>query len=194
MPDQSNTTIPADQNAKPDAKPDAETQSLVDMFLINGMEMIYDDKASKDMLARIGINEDPTKAIAEFLVDVVMRVVKSAQGAGKTIPPDVVLHGSNFLLTEVFKVLDAGGMEPLTEEQAVGVWQMATSIYLDKAVKSGLITEQELMALSEEAKQTETGQKMMQAEEQVKGQAVAAPVAAGQAPAPVGLAAPQGGI
>jgi len=170
MPDQSNINTIPQKMPEQNAKPSKEDQALVDMFLINGMEMIYDDKASKAMLARIGANEDPTKAIAEFLVDIVIRIVKSAKGAGKDISPGVVLHGSNFLLGEIFKVLEAAGMEPLTEEQATGVWQMATSIYLDKAVQSGLMTEQELMTYSEQIKQTEVGQKIVKAEGQAGGQ------------------------
>jgi len=205
MPDQSNINTMTQKMPEQNAKPSKEEQALVDMFLINGMEMIYDDKASKTMLSRIGANEDPTKAIAEFLVDIVMRIVKSAKGAGKDISPGVVLHGSNFLLGEIFKVLEAAGMEPLTEEQATGVWQMATSIYLDKAVQSGLMTDQELMTYSEQAKQTEAGQKIVKAEGQAGGQAgrqgqtaptaPAAPVApAMPAGSAMPIAAPQGGI
>ena len=198
MPDQSNNIMPGQK-----AKPSKEDQALVDMFLINGMEMIYDDKTTKAMLARISTNEDPTKAIAEFLVDVIMRIIKSAKGAGKDIQQEFILTCANFLLAEIFKVLEAAGMEPLTEEQAVGVWQTATSIYLDKAVKSGMITEQELTVLSEQAKQTEAGQKIMKAEGQGQGQAqgqaqaqaqpVAAPMqsAPAQPTQPAPMAAPQ---
>jgi len=143
-------------------KPDAKTQELFDMFLLNGMELIYDENQAKSMLPRLSSGDDPTKVMAELLVDIVSRVTSSASAAGKKIPPEIVLHGGNVLFGEMLKVLEAAGMEPMNEEQKTAVWQMASSIYIDNAVQSGEMTEQELMALSQEVKQTDEGKKVME--------------------------------
>ena len=181
-------TMPQDKN-----KVSSETQSLMDIFITNGMEIIYDEKTADSMLPRISASEEPVKVIAEILVDIVLRLVKEAQTAGMKIPPEIVLHGSNFLLAEIFKVLEAAGMEPMTDEQKTGVWQMATSIYLDQAVQSGQMTEQELMTLSQQVKQTEEGQKVMQTVENPE-EAVNNLEPPQQSVDPNALAAPQGGI
>ena len=147
------------------SKTNPETQEIFDMFIINGMELLYDENQAKSVLPRIGANEDSTKVIAEILVDVITRVVSSAKSAGKKIPPEVVLHGGNFLFAELLKVLEAAGMESLTEEQKTAIWQMASSIYIDQAVQSGEITEQELMVLKQQIEQTEEGKKVMKTAE-----------------------------
>ncbi|MCP4607756.1 MAG: hypothetical protein GY845_03425 [Planctomycetes bacterium] len=162
MPDQINPNA-APTNEASMTKPEAasDKQEIFDMFIINGMELIYDEKQAKSMLPRIADSEDPVKAMAELLVDIVTRITRSAQQAGKKIPPEVVLHGGNFLFAEMLKVFEAAGMAPLTEEQKTAVWQMASSIYINQAVQSGEITEQELMALSQQVEQTKAGKKVM---------------------------------
>lgn len=150
-------------NAAPvdNSKVDPKNQQLFDMFILNGMEIIYDEKQAKSMLPRLGTGKDPIKSMAELLVDLIMRIVTSAKKAGKKIPPGVILHGGNFLFGELIKVLEAAGMEPMTEEQKTSVWQMASSIYLDRAIKSGDMTEHELVALSKQVEQSEEGKKVL---------------------------------
>ena len=150
------------------AKTSPETQELFDMFIINGMELIYDEKQVKSMLPRISTNKDPIKAMAEILVDVITRLTASAKKNKKKIPPEVVLHGGNFLFGEMLKVLEAAGMEALSEEQKTAVWQTASSIYIDRAVQSGELTQQELMALNQGLEQTEEGKKVMKTAENPK--------------------------
>ncbi len=155
MPSQSKSS------AAPKKQLSSENQELFDIFVINGMEIIYDENQAKSMLPRLGTNENPVKAIAELLVDIIMRITSSAKEAGKKIPPEVVLHGSNLLFGELLKVLEAAGMEALTEEQKVEIWQLASSLYIDQAIKSGEMTEQELITLSQQIKQTDEGKKIL---------------------------------
>lgn len=154
---------PSKINATPvdKTKTNSETQAIFDLFIINGMELIYDENQAKTMLPRLSSGDDPTKTMAELLVDIITRIIESAQDAGKKIPPEVVLHGGNFLFAELLKVLEAAGMEPLTEEQKTSVWQMASSIYIDQAISSGQMSKQELIALSKEAEQTDEGKKVI---------------------------------
>lgn len=176
------------------AKVSPETQEIFDMFIMNGMDLIYDENQAKSMLPRLGANEDIIKAMAELLVDIITRVVSSAGEAGKEIPPEVVLHGGNFLFGELLKVLEAAGMEPLTEEQKTSVWQMASSIYIDQAVASGQMTEQELMALGKEAEQTEEGKKVMKTAENPKAAIKGLKMPPMEEETSGSLAAPQGGM
>ncbi len=167
MPSQPNQpSQPNEQSSNQvDSKVSAETQKIMDMFVINGMEIIYDEKQAQTMLPRLSAGEDPTKSMAELLLDIINRVVSSADDAGQKVPPEVVLHGSNVLFGELLKVLDAAGMEPMSEEQKTAVWQLFSSMYIDSALKSGRMTEQELMLLSRGIKKTEAGKKVMKTAE-----------------------------
>ena len=142
-----------------------EIQADTDMFVINGMDIIYDEKAIKSILNRIGTGKDPIQTIAEVFVSIIFKITKSAKAAKKEMSNSVVLSASNYLLGELFQALEAAGMAPLNEEQAVGVWQIAISLYIDKAIKSGDMTQQELMAFGEQIKQTEEGKKILAAEQ-----------------------------
>lgn len=144
------------------SKTSPETQEIFDMFIINGMELIYNEKQIRSMLPRLGAGKDTVNTMAELLVDIIVRTMSSAKAVGKKIPPEVVLHGGNFLFAELLKVLDAAGMKPLTEEQTTAVWQMASSIYIDQAIQSGEMTKQELISLSNEIEQTDEGKKIIQ--------------------------------
>jgi hypothetical protein len=183
------------------SKVSPETQAIMDMFVINGMELIYDEKQVQTMLPRLSAGEDPTKSMAELLLDIVNRIVSSAKDAGKEIPPEVILHGSNILFGELLKVLDAAGMAPLSEEQKTAVWQLFSSSYIDQAIKSGQMTEQEIILLSKGIKQTEEGKKIMQtaknptaAVKNLNLNKPGQPADAGVEPVPGAMAAPQGGM
>lgn len=180
---------------------DKKTQAIFDLFMLNGMEIIYDEKQAQSMLPRVSSGGDPTKAIAELLVDIIVRVVSSARENGKKIPPGIILHGGNMLFGELLKVLEAAGMEPLTEEQKAAVWQVASSLYIDQAVKSGEMTKEELVALSQEVEQTPEGKKVLQTAEnpeevikQIEKPPRQDTVIPDAADASTGIAAPQGGI
>ena len=132
-----------------------EIQEQFDIFVVNGMEIINDQKVSEDILNRISQSGDPIRGIAEATVDIVNRLIDSAQENGIKLSNETMVHGSNVLMGEIINMAETAGMQKLTEEQRTQSFQLATSLYLDGAVKSGKMTPEQLAQLSEESKQAQ---------------------------------------
>ncbi len=139
-----------------------EAQEQFDMFVANGIEIIHDEKVSEGFLGRIMKSERPVQTIAEITVDVVNRLYDSAEEANMKLTPDTLVHGSNILMGEVITIAETAGMQPLTDEQKTESYQLAVSKYIDDAVKSGRLSQQELAQLGQQIGQTPEGQKIAQ--------------------------------
>ena len=132
-----------------------EIQNQFDMFVINGMEIIHDPKVTDGILNRLQKGGDPIRGIAEATVDIVNRLSESATENGIQMANEVLVHGSNVLMGEIMNITEVAGMEPLTEEQKTQSFQLATSLYLDNAVKSGKMTPEQMEQLSQQTQQAQ---------------------------------------
>ena len=132
-----------------------EIQSQFDMFIINGMEIIHDPKATDGILNRIKKVGNPMKGIAEATVDIVTRLSDSSAENGIQLANEVLVHGSNFLMGEIMNITEVSGMQPLSEEQRTQSFQLATSLYIDNAVKSGKMTPEQMQQLSQQTQQAQ---------------------------------------
>lgn len=150
---------PKDQGDQKELPP--EVQEKLDLFIINGMNIIHSEEMSKTILTKVQNYPDPLKAIAELTVSLVQRLKESAASNGQNLGDTVIVHGGNILMGEIMKVLEAAGMEPLTEKQKVSCWQLAVSQYLDSAVKSGEMTKEDLIAQANQVKKTPEGKKIL---------------------------------
>lgn len=139
---------------------DPKVQEEFDILVINGMNIIHSEKAAKGIVGKIKGSANKVQATAEVTVDIITRLVDSALSSNVDISKDALVHGANFLMGEIITLAEKAGIEPFSEEEKAQVFQAAVSMYLDKAVKQGKITQEELAQLSEEAKQTEKGREM----------------------------------
>jgi len=141
---------------------DPKIQEECDIFVTNGIQIIHDEKVSDNLIRQIKGNKDPIEAIAQATLSVVGRLEESAAQNGMKISDAAKIHGSNQLMGEVISVAEAAGMQPLNEEQRYQAFSLAVSKYIDKAVKSGKMTKEQLMQMSQEAQQSPEGQKIAQ--------------------------------
>lgn len=142
-----------------------EMQEQFDIFVANGMNIIHDEKVSNDLLNRI-LKGNPVQAIAEATVDMVTRLSDSAAENNMALTNETLVHGSNILMGEIINMAEAAGMQKLTEEQRTQSYQLATSMFLDNSVKSGKITQEQLVQLGEETKKANPEAGQMPAEGQ----------------------------
>lgn len=138
-----------------------EEQEQFDLFVINGMNIIYDGKMAENIITKTMHAQDPIQGIADALVEIVKRLVGSARQNGMQIKQAVLIHGSNVLLGELLRLLESAGMESLTEEQKVSCWQIAVSIYINQGVQSGKIKKDTLVTNAQMVKQTEQGKQIL---------------------------------
>jgi hypothetical protein len=147
----------------PEKQVDPKIQEQYDMFVINGMNIIYDEKAAGQIVKRIVGSKDPVKAIADATVALVNRVVDSALENKVQIAKEALVHGSAALLNEIVTLAEAKGLAKLSEDDKAQALNQATSTFLDNAVKTGQITKEELIQMGDEARRTPEGQKVIQA-------------------------------
>lgn len=138
-----------------------KVREQLDLFLINGMNIIYEQEMTESILAKVKSYPDPLKAIAELTIELVQRLKESAVKNGQELVDDVLVHGGNVLMGEIMRVLEAAGMKPLSEKQKVSCWQLAISMYLDSGVKSGELSKEKLIADAKKARKTKRGQRIL---------------------------------
>jgi hypothetical protein len=143
-------------------KPAEQDQSQYDVFVATGMSIIYDTKTSEKLIQQITNSPDPIEAIAIATLNIVERVEASAAKNKIKIKDAVLLEGSNVLMGEIISMVEATGMEPLTDEQKYQAFALATSKYLQGAVNSGKMAPEQLKQMGQELTQTPEGQKITQ--------------------------------
>lgn len=143
-------------------KANEQDQAQYDMFMANGMSIIYDKTTSKKIINQIVKSPDPIEAISDATLNVIEKLESSAGASKIKIQDTVLIQGSNALMGEIIGLAEAAGMEPLSDEQKYQAFSLAVSKYIQRALKSGKITPEQLQAMSDEASQTPEGQKISQ--------------------------------
>lgn len=140
-----------------------EQQEKMDLFLINGMEIIHSQKFTESFLGHVKAVEDPIAPTAETLVRLILRLKKSARANNKPLDDTILAHGANILLGEMLRILEAAGMEPLSDQQKMACWQLSISQYFKKAVETGEMSKEELIRKGKSVSQTKEGKKILKA-------------------------------
>jgi hypothetical protein len=151
---------PGQQGTQKQATP--EEQMQYDLIVANGMSIIHDPKVSKELLNRLSQSADPIDAIARATLDIIMRLKQSAGNNNVKLSLTAIAHGANQLMGEIITLAESAGMEPLTDEQKYQAFSLAVSLYIDNAVKSGEISQEELQGMAQSASQSPEGQKILQ--------------------------------
>ena len=152
--------VTQDTGQNTDQPIDPQIQEQFDLLAINGMNIINEEKPAKGIVGKINESADRVQAVAEVTVDLINRLVDSALESQVTIGKDALVHGANFLMGEIISLAESAGIEPFTDDEKAQAFQAAVSMYLDTAVKQGKMTKEELVEMSEEAKQSPQGQEM----------------------------------
>lgn len=137
-----------------------EQQEQVDIFVVNGMSLIHNEKTSKALINQIVNSPDPIEAVANATITIVGRLEQSAAENKMKLSDITLVHGGNQLMAEIIAVAEAGGMEPFTEEQRFQSFSLAVSKYLKGAVNSGKITPEQLQQMSQEVQATPQGKEI----------------------------------
>lgn len=141
----------------------AGQQDNIDMFLANGIRIVHDKKVSDGFIKRIVGANNPVIAIADATLNVVDRLEGSASERGVgTLPPETLAQVANILMGEIMEMAEIAGLKPLTDDEKYQSFSLAVSKYIDKAVKSGKMSKEELGQMGDRAAQTPEGQKITQ--------------------------------
>jgi len=153
MPDNKGLTEP---------KANVEDQAQYDMFVANGMSIIYDKTTSEKIINQIVKSPDPIESVSDATLNVIEKLESSAGSSKVKIQEAVLIQGSNVLMGEIIGLAEAAGMEPLSDEQKYQAYSLAVSKYIQRALKTGKMTPEQLEAMSQEVSKTPEGQEIAQ--------------------------------
>ncbi len=146
-----------------------ELRQQVDIFVSNAINIIHDPKISQMIIQRLKNSSDLVETTATITVDIVRRLEASARNNGINLNLAVVAQGGNIILNEIITLAKLAGILPLDDEQKYHAYCLAVALYINKAVKDGEITPQELQQWAEDIKRTKQGQKIFaQVQEMVR--------------------------
>jgi len=102
----------------PGGNPD---QASYEMFVKNGARLIYDEKATEQILKSLDGAGNPVEGLANTLASVVMRLVDSAEKKGAQLSPDVILHGTGELIEVLADFSKESGGHAYTDPEMLQV-------------------------------------------------------------------------
>lgn len=121
-----------------------QRQDEFDQFVINGLNMIHDDKVSKQLLKTMQESPDTVDAIGNAAFAVVKKLSMARK---KKVMASTMINGLNVVVGELINIAEAAGANPLNDEQRYQAFSLAYSKVLDDAVRSGDIKPHELLAM-----------------------------------------------
>lgn len=127
----------SDQEETPNVSP--EEQSQYDMFVKNGMELLYrkDGTIEPEVLKRLSTGKKPIDTLAQTAVWLVMMLEQSAKQKGQDISDDVIMHGGRELLEQLADVDSHAGIHDFQQAELQGAWYNALDMYRESNSEPG---------------------------------------------------------
>ena len=161
---QAEQTAPAraPQQGRPSPSATEFDQEAIDIFTANGMKMIHNPKASDSIVKFIMEAKNPVTAIADSVLRIVERLEETSAAAGKQPSLNTIAVGGNMLMGEIIASAEAAGLKKLTDKEKYQAYSLAISKYLDEAIKTGKMTKEQVLQMSNEVQATPEGQKIVE--------------------------------
>lgn len=122
--DQSDLQVQADddspdgQPAEPeDTSPQGDGQATYDLFVKNGMRVLFDKNALPAILKSVAAGGDPVIGLARTLASLLVRIVASAEQSGQQIPLDIIQEGAKELLGHLADLAGEAGVHKFTPQE-----------------------------------------------------------------------------
>jgi hypothetical protein len=106
-----------------------EEQAQYDVFVKNGMRLMYEKATVNQILQNVEENENKVEGLANALVVVVSRLEDSAGESGQEISGDVKLHGGQELLEQMVELVEQAGIHDYTPEEMESAMLLAVENY-----------------------------------------------------------------
>ena len=130
------------QTPKPANEPN-QNQDLYDIFVSQGIKMA--GPISEKMAGKASID-----TIGNALFEIVKRIENDGMKHGVKFPIEVVLHGSNEILSHLIQWT---GVQ-VDEQKTKAIIGMAVGKYLQDAIKTGKMTQEQVQQLGSQAQQS----------------------------------------
>jgi len=145
-----------------------QDQEKLDIYVANGIKIIHSPEVSDQLVERMKASQNPIVDVADATISVVERLDSSGESRGVALPIEIKAKAANIFMDEIMTIGESVGMPKFNDEQKLQAVSLALGKYIDKSVKSGKMSPEELQQMGGRAAQTPQGQKILQ---QVGGQA-----------------------
>lgn len=116
-----------------------EEQAAYDQFMDNAFKVIYDDKAAKQILGRIGQSGNPIEGLATVTVQIVTRLADDARKQGNPVDPAILLHGGADIMSDIAELAGKAGVHNFTEEEIENSMYVAMDQYGTAEMEKGTL-------------------------------------------------------
>ncbi|WP_022727211.1 hypothetical protein [Fodinicurvata sediminis] len=106
-----------------------EMQAQYNRFVVNGMNLIYDEQAMPQLLNAIEGDGNPIEGLGQTTATVTMRLEDSAEGQGNEIPVSVKYHGTSELLSLMVELAETAGIHEFSQDEMESAWFIALDTY-----------------------------------------------------------------
>lgn len=160
-PTQQTAQQPAQQPEQQKKQGKFNAQDAFDKFVINGLQILHDEKISASIIKRVKTAKNKVDAVGEAAIDIIGKLESSAQGQFE-IRANTVINGANVIVGEIINIAEAAGMPKLAKEQRYQAYAWAAANYIDRAIKSGRVSKDQLKQVATKLAQSEKGQQIGQ--------------------------------
>ena len=131
-----------------------ETKRQFELFVVNGQRVI---EQRKDLLLNQISVQDPMEGIAQATFVIIKRIEDAGLKAGTQLDPTAIAFAANVLMGTLMQMYEEKSGQKLTDEQRYQAFSYAVSLYLDDAIKTGRITKDEMLQMSDMQRETKEG-------------------------------------
>ena len=127
-----------------------EQQEVLDIFVANGLKIIHTEQVLDAMLKQLEVDQDKTHAIGSVLAGVIIRLEDTAGENEINLDPEVVVLGAIQLFQEILIIgQETDKLPDFDLEDIRSAIGHAVGIYFDNGLKTGKVTQEELVALAQ---------------------------------------------
>lgn len=131
----------APDEEQPNVSP--EEQKMYDVFVENGMQLLYDEKVMPQILQSIQATEDPAEGLGNATATLIIRLDDSAQKAGQEVSGDVKLHAAKELLEQMAELAEEAGVHEYSEGEMESAFYFALDAYRTTRQAEGKLNPEE---------------------------------------------------
>lgn len=126
-----------------------ELQEQLDMFVLNGMNIIYEEGVTEQLVQQMQVTKNKAQAIGQTVTTIITRLEDTATQSSVPLDPTIVLVGALKIMEELFILAEGTGqVGDITEDLVKETIGTIVGTYLQDAIQVGKITKEELAALS----------------------------------------------
>ena len=137
MPNPGEEQAEGEEGDQPNVSP--EEQAQYNLFVDNGLKLIFDKAAAPKLLQRIKASESPSEGLASATVAIVTRLKDSAEQKGVKLDDAVLLHGGLELMENIAELSNAAKVHEFTPDEIEVAMYQALDQYGTRELERGTL-------------------------------------------------------